>query len=226
MEGHENVLTWGTILIYVMDGKKRESPQFPNNQPGISRMQIRSASHFTLISSTSKLTNTYGTHKLITTSKVLMAVTITLHTLILLNRGCREEKAQATCSWFLYCAWKQQCCHHHGQILFTTHVQRSLVAGNYCSGHQMGNATGYFNKDHPVLTQWNLGLGWMELQSVVVHPGQHSHHEMHCATRSLSADHAQGGGILLLSQKNQENQAPGNITWCLLFEFGSSWWVQ
>jgi hypothetical protein len=43
----------------------------------------------------------------------------------------------------------------------------------------------------------------MELQSVAVHPGQRSHHEMHCATHSLRADHAQQGSILLLSQKNQ-----------------------
>jgi hypothetical protein len=158
--------------------------------------------------------------------KALTAVTTSVDILILLNRGCRDEEAQAVSSWFVYCAWKQECCRHHGQILFTTHVQRSLVAGNYCPGHQMGSATGYFKKDHPVLTQWNLGLGWKELQSVTVHPAQCSHHEMHCAIRSLSADHAQGGSILLLSWRNQKSQAPGNITWCLFFDSGLSWWAQ
>ena len=59
---------------------------------------IQSASHFNLISSISKLMNTYGTHKLITMSKVLMPVTMALDILILPNRGCRDEKAEAVCS--------------------------------------------------------------------------------------------------------------------------------
>jgi len=76
-------------------GEGRNKKNSVSKQP---TWDIQSASHFTLISSISKLTSTYGIHKLITLPKVLMPVTTALDILILLNRGCGDKKAQAVCS--------------------------------------------------------------------------------------------------------------------------------
>jgi hypothetical protein len=76
-------------------GEGRNKKNSVSKQPA---WDIQSASHFNLISSISKLMNTYGTHKLITMPEVPMPVTMALDILILLNRGCGDEKAQAVCS--------------------------------------------------------------------------------------------------------------------------------
>lgn len=76
--------------------------------------------------------------------------------------------------------------HRHGQIPATTHVPHSLVAGSYCTGQVMVNATRSSTRDPRALPPWSWHLVPTAQHSADVRPARHSTLVTACATRSTA----------------------------------------